>query len=282
MPTAVNLNSDILQLQTLEVQYNTKLTEYKSAFASYITTLKSQSNANSYVVLPGKTFTEPSTTLSDNIDSTISQCEALCSSNKLCSGANFNSISKVCNLRKGDGQITDTLASTHNAIVMQSKEQLDNLNKINSQLISINDQMITINKRITPSVNENNSTLSENNNILMTNNTELLGEQTKIKNMLNEFNDVDKAYNDQTLNTEQKNAGYYLWLIVMIVALILTMKFIFFPDARGNLLSVILWSIIIISIILATVHLNNPAAYGIWVLLIALVLMMKAQLIPSI
>jgi hypothetical protein len=282
MSTVVNLNSDILQLQTLEVQYNTKLTEYKSAFASYITTLKSQSNANSYVVLPGKTFTEPSTTLSDNINSTIAQCEALCSSNKLCTGANFNSISKVCNLRKGNGQIADTLASTHNAIVLQSKEQLDNLDKINSQLIYLNDQMITINKRITPSVNENESTLSKNNIVLMTNNAELLGEQTKIKNMLNEFNDVDKKYTDQTLNTEQKNAGYYLWLIVMIVALTLTMKFIFFPDARGNLLSVILWSIIIISIILATVHLNNPAAYSIWVVLIALVLMMKAQLIPSI
>jgi hypothetical protein len=64
--------------------------------------------------------------------------------------------------------------------------------------------------------------------------------------------------------------------------LVRKMKFLFFPEARGDLLSIILWSIIIICIILATIHLNNPAAYAIWIVLIMLVLMMKAQLIPSI
>jgi hypothetical protein len=282
MPSAINLNSDILQLKTLEVQYNTKLTEYKSAFASYITTMKSQSNANSYVVLPGKTFTQPSTTLSDNINSTIAQCEALCSSNKLCTGANFNSISKVCNLRKGDGKIVDTLASSHNAIVTKSRQQLDNLDKINSHLISLSEQMIAINRRIKPSVNENESTLVTNDKDLIKNNSELLAEQVKIKNMLNEFNDIEQNYNNQTLIVDKNNARYYLWLIITIVALILTSKFLFFPEARGDVFSIILWSTIIICIIIATLHLNNPIAYAIWIFLIFLVLMMKAQLIPSI
>jgi hypothetical protein len=282
MPTAVNLNSDVLQLQRLNQQYMTKLTEYKSAFASYVTTMKSQTNANSFVVLPSKTFTSPSTTLSDNRNSTLAQCKALCASNKLCTGANFNTISKVCNLRKGDGQIADTLASSHIAIVTKSKQQLDNLDKINSQLIFINNQMIAISNKIKPSVNKNESTLSTNNRNLIKNNDSLLKEQVKIKNMLDQFNDIDQSYINQSLNADQKNARYYLWLVVMIVALILTMKFIFFPDARGNLLSVILWTVIIICIILATINLNSPVAYAIWIMLIALVLMMKANLIPSI
>jgi len=280
MPTAVNLNSDVLQLQRLNEQYTTKLTEYKSAFASYVTTMKSQTNANSFVVLPGKTFMGTAS-LSDNRNSTTEQCKALCSSNKSCTGATFNNISKVCKLRKGDGAISSG-ASSDIAIVTKSKQQLDNLDKINSQLISLNNQMITISKRIKPSVSKNESTLSTNNTNLMKNNESLLKEQVKIKNMLDQFNDIDQSYINQSLNADQKNARYYLWLIIMIVFLILTMKFIFFPDARGNIVSIILWTIIIICIILATIHLNNPSAYSIWVVLIALVLMMKAKLIPSI
>ena len=280
MPIAVNLSSDILQLQTLEVQYETKLTEYKSAFASYVTTVKSQTNANSYVILPGKKFMGTAS-VSDNSNSSSSQCQALCSSNTSCTGATFNSISGVCKLRKGDGLISDS-ASSDIAIVTKSKEQLDNLEKINSQLIYINDQMVAITRRINPSVNENDSTIVTNNNFLVTNNTALLAEQVKIKNMLNKFNDLDQEYNDQTLNVERNNARYYLWFIIMIVALILTSKFLFFPEARGDAFSIILWSIIIICIIIATLHLNNPVAYAIWITLIFLVLMMKAQLIPSI
>jgi hypothetical protein len=280
MPTAVNLNSDVLQLQTLNEQYLSKLTEYKSAFATYVTTMKSQTNANSFVVLPGKTFMGTSS-LSDNRNSTTAQCQALCSSNKVCTGATFNNISRVCKLRKGDGPISSS-ATSDIAIVTKSKQQLDNLDKINSQLISLNEQMISISRRITPSVNKNESTLSINNRDLMRNNAALIQEQVKIKNMLDQFNDVDQSYINKSLNADQKNAKYYMWLVIMIVALILTAKFLFFPEARGNLLSIILWSTIIICIILATIHLNNPAAYAIWVLLIALVLMMKAKLIPSI
>jgi hypothetical protein len=280
MPTAVNLNSDVLQLQRLNEQYMSKLTEYKSAFATYVTTMKSQTNANSFVVLPGKTFMGTAS-LSDNRNSATAQCQALCSSNKVCTGATFNSISRVCKLRKGDGLISSS-ASSDIAIVTKSKQQLDNLDKINSQLISLNDQMIAVNRRITPSVNKNESTLSINNRDLMRNNATLLQEQLKIKNMLDQFNDVDQSYINKSLNADQKNAKYYMWFIIMIIVLILTAKFLFFPEARGNLLSIILWSTIIICIILATIHLNNPAAYAIWVVLIALVLMMKAQLIPSI
>jgi hypothetical protein len=280
MPTAVNLNSDVLQLQRLNEQYISKLTEYKSAFATYVTTMKSQTNANSFVVLPGNSFMGTSS-LSDNRNSTIAQCQALCSSNKVCTGATFNNISRVCKLRKGDGPISSS-ASSDVAIVTKSKQQLDSLDKINSQLISLNDQMIAVTRRIKPSVNKNESTLSINNTDLMRNNAALLQEQVKIKKMLDQFNDLDQNYINKSLNADQKNARYYMWLIITVIALILTAKYLFFPEARGNLLSIILWSTIIICIILATIHLNNPAAYAIWVVLIALVLMMKSQLIPSI
>jgi len=281
MTTAVNINSDILQLQQLELQYKTLLNEYKTAHASYVTTIQSQSkDSNSYVVLPGKTYMG-SGSISDNRNSSISECEALCSANKSCTGATFNSISNVCKLRKGRGLISDG-ASSDNAIITKITQQLVNLETINSRLILINNQMIVISNRIQPNVNENVTTLATNNGELMKNNDSLKAEQNKIKKMLDEYRDVNQSYINQSLNVEQKSASYYMWLIIMIVSVSLVFKFVFFPDSRGNSVSVILWSIIIICLVLATMHLNNPSAYAIWISIIAVILMMKAQLIPSI
>ena len=105
MPPAVNLNSDVLQLQTLNEQYMAKLTEYKTAFATYVTTIQSQTIANSFVIFPGKKFMGTAS-LSDNNNSTAEQCVAMCSSNTDCTGATFNNTTKVCKLIKGDGVIS--------------------------------------------------------------------------------------------------------------------------------------------------------------------------------
>jgi hypothetical protein len=89
--------------------------------------------------------------------------------------------------------------------------------------------MITISNKIKPSVNKNDATLSTNNRNLMRNNVALLQEQVKIKNMLDQFNDIDQSYISKSLNADQKNASYYMWLIITTVALILTANFLFFP-----------------------------------------------------
>lgn len=107
-------------------------------------------------------------------------------------------------------------------------------------------------------------------------------ENLKIKNLMDEYKDIYSEYNEKSIATDQQNSSYYLWLIIAIIAIVLVIKFIFFPDAKGNIISVILWTIIIICITLSTIHLNNPSAYAIWVFLVTIVLMMKSKLIPSI
>jgi hypothetical protein len=275
------MNSKLIALQALEGRYSNKLTEYESAHATYISALQSQkSGSASYVVLPGKTYMGTGS-ISDSPNSSVSTCEASCSANALCTGASFNSISKVCKLRSGNSLLT-TGAASDNAIITDVRQKLINLETINAQLIEINSQMTTLYNQMRPLVNAQTASLSTNDSTLTTQYSALMAEKTKIKNLMDEYKDVYAEYNEKSISTDQQNASYYLWLIIAIVAVILVIKFIFFPEAKGNLVSVILWTVIIICITLSTIHLNNPSSYAMWVFLVALVLMMKSKLIPSI
>jgi len=276
-----NMNSKLIALQALEGQYRNKLTEYESTLATYISALQSQkSNSSNYVVLPEQTYMGTGS-ISETPNSSVSMCEASCSANSLCTGASFNSTSKVCKLRSGNSLLTLGAASD-NAIVTDVKLKLINLETLNAQLIEINSQMKTLYNQIQPFVNAQNTALTTNNDNLTSQYTALIDEKLKIKNLIDEYKDTYTEYSETSLSADQENSSYYLWLIITIVSIILVIKFIFFPEAKGNLLSVILWTIIIICITLSTIHLNNPSSYAIWVFLVAIVLMMKSKLIPSI
>jgi len=275
-----NINSKLIALQALEGQYSNKLTEYANANATYISALQSQkTGSSSYVVLPGKKYMGTGS-ISETINSSVSMCEASCSANALCTGASFNSTSKVCKLRSGNSLLTAGAASD-NAIITDVRQKLINLGTINAQLIELNSQMTTLYNQMQPLVTTQTAALSTNDSTLMSQHTALMAEKIKIKNLLDEYKDVYSEYNEKSISTDQQNASYYLWLIIAIISIILVLKFIFFPELKGNLVSVILWTIIIICITLSTIHLNNPASYAMWVFLVALVLMMKSNLIPS-
>jgi len=276
-----NINSNLIALQALEGQYSNKLTEYESAYATYISALQSQKTGSSnYVVLPGQTYMGTGN-ISETPNTTVSTCEALCSENALCSGASFNSTSKVCKLRSGNSLLTPG-ATSDNAIITDIRQKLINLETINAQLIEINNQMTTLYTQMQPLVSTQADTLSKNDKNLMTQYNTLITEKTKIKKLMDEYKDNYAEYSEKSISTDQQNSSYYLWLIITIVSIILVIKFIFFPEAKGNLVSVILWTVIIICITLSTIHLNNPSSYAIWISLVAIVLMMKSKLIPSI
>ena len=173
------MNSKLIALQALEGQYRNKLTEYESGYATYISALQSQnSGSSSYVVLPGQTYMGTGS-ISETINSSVSMCEASCSANALCTGASFNSTSKVCKLRSGNSLLTPG-ATSDNAIITNVRQQLINLETINAQLIELNNQMTTIYSQIQPNVTSQNASLSTNDATLTSQYTELMKEKLKI------------------------------------------------------------------------------------------------------
>jgi hypothetical protein len=234
----MSTQSDIVQLEALEGQYKNKLTQYESAYVTYINSLQQQnSDTRSYVVLPGKNYMGTGS-ISDTPDSTVSMCEASCKENPLCSGASFNSISNVCKLRSGDGALRPG-ATSDNAIITTIKENLMNLEKLNVQLIQINVQITELYHKMQPTIDSQNQALSTNGEELSKRYSLLQQEKLKIKKLLDEYGDVNKNIDDSTIMVEQQNSTYYLWVIICILSLYLVVKYTAFPDEKLGLIGTI-------------------------------------------
>jgi len=204
-----DVNSKLIALQALEGQYRNKLTEYENGYATYISALQSQkSGSSSYVVLPEKTYMGTGS-ISETINSSASMCEASCSANALCTGASFNSTSKVCKLRSGNSLLTPG-ATSDNAIITDVRQKLINLETINAQLIEINNQMTTLYNQMQPLVTTQTETLLTNNGTLTTQYSELMKEKFKIVKLMDEYKDTYAEYTETSLSTDQRNSSYYL------------------------------------------------------------------------
>lgn len=277
MSQSDNINSYLIQLEALDGQYRTKLTEYESAYTTYISTLQDQTQSsatNSYVVLPGHTYTGTST-ISNNTNSSISQCEALCSADSACTGASFNSTSAVCSLKSGNSGLTAG-ATSDNAIITNIKSQIIHLETLNAQLIAINEQITEIYSKIQPLISGDSTSLSANGEDITAQYSTLLAEKMKIKRLLEEYNDIDKNYIDQSLTVEQQNATYYLWIAICIIVFVITIQMIVFPDASiGKSIIIIMF---IAFLIFSTMYLTNPSIYALWLVVIAIIVMVSFKL----
>lgn len=231
--------SDIVKLEALNGQYKNKLTEYESAYATYIQGLQQNDNTyNSYIVLPGKTY-QGTASISDISGSTLTRCEASCSQQPLCSGASFNSITNVCKLRSGEAGLTAGATSDH-AIITKSRANILHLNTLNDQLIEINRQMNEIHKTMQPQTTKQSQVMAVQGDELQQRGGLLTTEKDKIKRLLTEYNDVVKNNADQTITVEQKSSVYVIWLILCIMAILLAVKYTVFPDVSMGLFSTFL------------------------------------------
>ena len=85
--------------------------------------------------------------------------------------------------------------------------------------------------------------------------------------MLKEYNDIEKSYDDTYIEVERNNGLYNLWMILVIIILIITLKVVFEIE--------ILFLAIIILLIILTYLFASPWGFFIWGLLIVILLYNK-------
>lgn len=244
----MSIQSDLVQLEALEGQYKTKLTQYESAYATYISSLQQDSNTNSFVVLPGKSYAGPNI-ISDTPDSTLTMCEASCKANPLCGGASFNSISNVCKLYGGNGGLRPG-ATSDNAIITNIKKNIFDLETLNRELLMIHQKIADLYSKMQPLVGQHMETINTNGEELSNRYSLLMDEKNKIKRLQDEYKDVNKSYTDQSLMVEQRNYTYYLWFIFCIVSILLVIKLLFYSEEKILSISTIISVAIILAILL--------------------------------
>lgn len=268
-------NNAILKLQSLQNEYQNKLIDYETANATYISSLQS-TNPNSLVTIPGKSYWG-SVGITEGPANTSDECKAMCSSNKLCKGAIFNSEKLFCWVRGGESSLTIG-TSGDNAIISQMQQNIYNLNSINQELIDINNKIIAIHDN-NPSLKNSSTSLLDNSSNSLENNYMILNiEREKIAKLLEQYNDVNQEYQDKNISVDQSSFSFYLWMIIAIFAFLISIKMFAYPEIKFEWVKTGGLFVFLTLFIFATIQLKNPIMYAFWLLAILIFLVIKFNL----
>ena len=211
-------------LESLQLKYETKMKEYTQLSQDYKELL--QSGSNEYVQLKDKLYFGTSF-LNFSQEDNINKCQALCSSNSKCSGADYLPSWKLCALSTGKGSVTPF----PDIYTIMKKMQY-----ITGKLEEVNNQLIILNKQIQDAIknspaNNLDNLVDKNNNMhdtLITDYNNLLSQRRELNHLLVGYNNVNENMKDTSLVVNQHMLQYRLHTIIL--ALILSLVVMIFGN----------------------------------------------------
>jgi len=228
------MNSYILQLESLELEYSNKLQEYQHEYANYINLLKNSSSSSkpSFNVITNASFWG-SNEIANQSASSVSDCQALCSANANCSGATFNSSSQLCSIRSGISNIqfdsNEQAQINNSAIVKEATSYLINLQSINTQLTNLNNKIINIVSKIQHISMKENENTQEKKVQLMKTYSYLKEERKNIDELLKSYFSVNQNLTNNTIQVKQSDSIYNLlfFIAIFLVIFIITYNILY-------------------------------------------------------
>jgi hypothetical protein len=216
----MNQQSSLLQIESLENEFNLVMMEYEQAYQNYLNIKNSDSSYNyiqSRILFGGTNILE--TTSSD-----VSGCMTLCSNNTSCTGANYNT-NNSCILKSG---ILNTSISndTNYAIITEISQITNTLQELSRQLNSILNELTEQVNNIIPTNEEEQQQKNIEIENLYIRSQMLNNEKTKIELLIKENNELNNQYNISALKVKQNNFNFMLWIILAIVILFIGTKFV--------------------------------------------------------
>lgn len=197
-------NNSILELETLNKEYNLTLKQYNKAMNDYLELTKQTINTQ-----------QPQPT-------TEQQCYAMGGSSfASCSTSGLNYCCGVCN---GTGNCESNSGLLNcactNIYEKQEQELLKHIEKLNDKLSQLSNNIIHIDEKIDP---EYKKTIIEEHiggDILQINLEELTIEKEKIKQLLRSMNDLNEEQNQGELIVTSNYYSYILFLLITLLCVV--------------------------------------------------------------
>ena len=204
-------------LESLQLQYDTKMKEYNQLTQDYKQAL--QTGGAEYVNLKDKAFYGTSF-FDGSLKNTIDTCQASCSSNSKCSGAIYAPGWNACWLATGDGKVQTSPGNY--AILTRLKYVTGQLEEVNRQLIILNDKIQNAvqtqpNNNLDKAVNRNNNM----NNKLITDYKGLVAQRGELNRLILNYDNINGNMKDTSLVVNQQMLNYRLYTIILALLLCL-------------------------------------------------------------
>jgi len=217
------------QLESLSNEFNILLNEYQDTYKNYINAINTD-NKN-LKTIPDFSFVGTNTNTLNN--SSLSNCQELCSSDLNCYGGTFNNISMSCILSNSPGTIVNTPQST--AIVQEAIFYSHKLQELNSKLTDINKQIMNINNNKYNAIQIQKQEQTEKQYKALNHNYEILtNERKEIERIIREHETLNTAYNDGDISVTSNYFVYVSLLIITILLIFLLINFSLPNQQRGG------------------------------------------------
>ena len=265
--------SNIIELYNLEGEFDETFRQYKQSYGNYISTLK---NPNSqYTILDN---TDSSRNNINSIqNSSVNNCEAVCSANSACYGFAFDS-NNMCFIKNNSAFKTQTVEGSE--FYIKNKNIQSNIVIYNEKLIILNQKIIKLLKSMQPDVNslhnENKSKLVQAKKM----SAELLQERKKIQDITDENLTITTGNNFFETYFQYQYAQYLFWCFLLIIVLLIILKSVFSPDVESNPVQFIGWSLLFAFIVITSLYSYVPAGFLILCLIIAYICLGFLKIVP--
>lgn len=271
------IDSKILQLQSLETEFDLVMTQYKQAYLDFINSVQTingnnYGNNRQFTSLQGRRFWGTAG-IKDVTVNSEDECSAMCAQDAKCTGATFNSSTGYCWLRSGNGSVTVSTNNNEFALMPSVSQNTNNLQMLNDKLINLNLQIMDTLNEIEPVAFDETERKNEKKAFMETTNGNLLSEREKIEKLLDQYNDLTQQYNVNSIYVRQTNAMYMLWSFISISLIIIIIKLLLTPEAKTSENMVFLIKLLMFFILIFIItKLNHPSAFAIFGLIVILVI----------
>lgn len=207
-------------MEMLTNKFNSLLSQYNETYDEFLNTINS--NDNSFKSVPESAFIGKNN-IKKIQGSSVNKCKTSCSSNKSCTGATFDNKQRICSLSSGTGNIINSHNQT--AIVKQALYYSYQLQNINNQLTSVNTNMMTLANSRIGDYNENQKITAQKAEILQNNYKTLEQERSQIAEIIRQYETLNSAYENGSINLTSNYYNYIMYLIVAIFLIILFLRY---------------------------------------------------------
>lgn len=274
--------SDLMNIKTLEKEYNTVLKQYEEAYKNCNAKLNAMvtdtTDTKTFTSFPNNSFWGTDSLKEGSAASQL-ECESMCASDPNCSGATYNPDKKYCWARKGYGTLAVSInGSTDIALIPDVKACMITLKSLNNRLLEINQQLTTAISNSTPQVESQQTENLNKSDELHKYYAQLLAERLQMDQLVKDNETVNAEYENQSITVKQANGTLRFWTIIACVLIIIVLN-----QMRGKTVTFfsIFWLLIMISLIVLSFSINNISGFVVWSLLILIIILMKMGIIPS-
>jgi len=220
-------DSNLLQLQALELQFQNQLKQYENAYANYVLLLNGASrNQKKFVSIPGHTYWGTNITARKQVGSR-DQCQALCSTDPNCSGATFTSSTSMCSIASGLSILSSGQATDY-AILPEMTLYILALRNENDALMGIYNQIVQTMQHIDPVATQNLYLTTQKKEDLINIYANLKTERKMIDDILKNLHSIEQEYQNNSIQVKQSNMQYVTWSIFALILVIIIAKLAFF------------------------------------------------------